>query len=453
MREPASTEPRSAAGGGTAPTPWPPARYGWIAVALISLATTLNFLDGTIFRMMIELIKRDLTLTDIQLGMLLGPASVLFYLFVGIPLARLADIYPRKVVLAIGMIITSGFTALGGLSQSYGQLFASRMFVGVGGSAHAPASFSMLADWFPPRRLPRAIAGMQIGFVLGMSFAGLFGGWLVTTVSHWEPSTLGPLRMFGWQWVLLLMGVPGLLTAALFLCLREPTRRGRIAGDKGMSLREVIRQVHARRKVYYPLFAGLALISVEMNGVLEWRVPFMMRTYGWTPLQVGAWTGSMVLVIFPLGIFSGAALTEYLSRRYKDAALRTTAIALALSVPFAIASPLMPTGELAIIVSGFAMLFAGTASVPQNAAIQTVTPNEMRAQLTAIHLFVITTSGALGSLLIAFITQIVLRDESKLWLSIFIPVAALLPPAVYLVARAVKPYGREIERLEAEGKL
>jgi hypothetical protein len=77
----------------------------------------------------------------------------------------------------------------------------------------------------------------------------------------------------------------------------------------------------------------------------------------------------------------------------------------------------------------------------------------MRAQLTAIHLFVITTSGALGSLLIAFITQIVLRDESRLWLSMSITVAALLPPAVYLVSRAVKPYGREIERLEAAGKL
>jgi len=452
MSEPASTsDPDSAAG--VTPAPWPPARYGWIAVALISLATTLNFLDGTIFMMMIELIKRDLALTDIQLGLLLGPASVIFYLFVGVPLARLADLYPRKVVLAIGMVITSGFTALGGLSQTYGQLFASRMFVGVGGSAHAPASFSMLADWFPPRRLPRAIAGMQIGFVLGMSFSGFFGGWLVTTVSQWEPTTLGPLRMYGWQWVLLLMGVPGLLTAVLFLSLREPRRRGRIAGDKGLSLREVLRQVHARRRVYYPLFAGLALISVEVNGIQEWRVPFMMRTFGWTPLQIGAWMGSMVLVIFPLGIFSGAALTEFLSRRYKDAALRTTTIALALSIPFAISAPLMPSGELAIMCSGVAMLFAGTASVPQNAAIQTVTPNEMRAQLTAIHLFVVTTSGAMGSLLVAFITQVILRDEGKLWLSMFITVATLLPPAVYLVSRAVKPYGQEVERLEAEGRL
>ncbi len=433
--------------------PWPPARYGWIAATLISLATTLNFLDGTIFNMMIELIKRDLKLTDIQLGLLLGPASVMFYVFVGIPLARLADIYPRKVILAIGMILTSGFTALGGLAQSYRQLFASRMFVGVGGSAHAPASFSMLADWFPPRRLPRAIAGMQIGFVIGMSCAAFFGGWLVNMVSHWEPSNLGPLRMFGWQWLLLMMGVPGLITATLFLCLREPVRRGRVAGDKGMSMFEVARQIHARRKVYYPLFAGLALFAIEANGVQDWRMPFMMRTFGWTPLQVGAWTGSMVLVILPLGIFLGTTLTEILSRRYKDAALRTTAIALALSIPFAIASPLMPNGELALIASGCSLLFASTASVPQNAAVQIVTPNEMRAQVTAIHLFVITVSGALGSLVIAFITQVILRDENKLWLSICITVAALLPVGVYMVSRAVKPYGREIARLEAEGKL
>lgn len=432
---------------------WPPARYGWIAVAVISLATTLNFLDGTVFQMMIELIKRDLKLTDLQLGMLLGPAAVIFYLFVGVPLARLADFYPRKWILAIGMIFTSGFTAVGGLSQSYAQLFASRMFVGVGGSAHAPASFSMLADWFPPRRLPRAIAGMQLGFVIGMSFAGLFGGWLVSTVSHWEPSSLGPLRLFGWQWVLLLMGSAGLVTMILFMSLREPVRRGRVAGDHGLTLREVLRQVHLRRRVYYPLFGGLALISIETLGIQEWRVPFMMRTFHWTPLQIGAWSGTAILIVFPLGIFTGTALTEYLSKRYKDAFLRTATIALALSIPFSIASPLMPTGELAMLASNVSMLFAGAALVPQNAAIQTVTPNEMRAQLTAIHLFVVTTAGSLGALIVASITQFILRDESKLWLSMAITVTALLPPAVYLVSRAVRPFGREIERLEAEGKL
>lgn len=449
--EPSATH--EAAGVGSASRPWPPARYGWIAVVLISLATTLNFLDGQIFSMMIEQIKRDLKLTDIELGLLLGPASVLFYVFVGVPLARLADVYPRKFVLAIGMLITSACTALGGLAQGYGQLFASRMFVGVGGSAHAPASFSMLADWFAPRRLPRAIAGMQIGFVLGMSFTGFFGGWLVTTVSHWEPSSIGPLRVFGWQWILLLMGVPGLITAMLFLLLREPVRRGAVAGRQGMSLRDVLRQVHERRKIYYPLFTGLALVSVEIYGVQDWRVPFMIRTFGWTPLQVGAWMGSMVLLVFPLGIISGAAMTEWLAKRHKDAALRTTAIALGLSIPFAIASPLMPTGELAIIASGLSMLFAGTATVPQNAAIQTITPNAMRAQVTAIHLLIVTTAGALGSLLVAFVTQVILRDEGKLWLSIALTVAVLLPLAVYVLSRAVGPYGREVARLEAEGKL
>jgi MFS family permease len=327
------------------------------------------------------------------------------------------------------------------------------MFVGVGGSAHAPASFSMLADLFPPRRLPRAIAGMQLGFVIGMSFAGFFGGWLVSTVSHWEPSSLGPLRMYGWQWVLLMMGVPGLLTMALFLSLREPIRRGRVAGDRGMTMREALRQVHARRKIYYPLFSGLALIAIETMGIQEWRVPFMMRTFGWTPLQVGAWSGTAVLIVFPLGILTGTALTEYLSKKYKDAALRTATIALGLSIPFAIASPLMPSGELAMLASNFSMLFAGAALVPQNAAIQMVTPNEMRAQLTAIHLFVVTTFGALGAVLVALITQFIVRDESRLWLSMAITVSTLLPPAVFLVSRAVKPYGREIERLETEGKL
>ncbi len=131
-------------------------------LTVIILATMLNFFDAQVFNMMAQRIKVDFHLSDEQLGFLIGPANIIFYVLVGIPMARLVDIYPRKIVLACGIAAIGGITALGGLAQNFVQLFSSRMLVGAGGSAHAPGAYSMLADYFPPataaarHRLPAA---------------------------------------------------------------------------------------------------------------------------------------------------------------------------------------------------------------------------------------------------------------------------------------------------------
>src|SRR2546430_10710906 len=146
---------------------WPARSAAYYGLAVIILATMLNFLDAQVFGILAQRIKIDLRLTDEQLGFLIGPANIIFYVLVGIPLARLVDIYPRKYVLAGGITLTGGITALGGLAQNFAQLFCSRMLVGAGGSAHAPGAYSMLADYFPPARLPPAIGFLQLCLISG----------------------------------------------------------------------------------------------------------------------------------------------------------------------------------------------------------------------------------------------------------------------------------------------
>ena len=84
--------------------PWPSRGAAYYGLFIIILATALNFLDAQIFSMMAQHIKADFHLTDEQLGFLLGPANIIFYVLVGIPLARLVDMYPRKYVLAAGIL-------------------------------------------------------------------------------------------------------------------------------------------------------------------------------------------------------------------------------------------------------------------------------------------------------------------------------------------------------------
>ena len=176
------------AAAGQVAQPWPSRAAAYYGLAVIILATMLNFFDAGVFGLMAQRIKVDFHLTDEELGFLIGPANVIFYVLVGIPMARLVDIYPRKIVLACGIAAIGGITALGGLAQSFKQLFVSRMLVGAGGSAHAPGAYSMLADYFPPLKLPRAIAFLQLGFIGGGTLGAYFGGKLISMATAWPVS-------------------------------------------------------------------------------------------------------------------------------------------------------------------------------------------------------------------------------------------------------------------------
>lgn len=442
---------------------WPGSASAYWALTVIVLATFLTFFDQVVFGMLAERIKIDFGLTDSQLGFLAGPASIICYLFVGIPLARLADIWPRKYVLAGGVTVIGFVTMLGGIAQTFTQFVGSRVFLAAGGSAHAPSSYSLIADMFPPKKITRAFAILQFGFIGGSTLGPLVGGQLIALTAHWAPTDLGPLRILGWQWILVWIGIPGFLIALLFLTVREPQRLVRhdaaqIPADTSLGRRmltftglDAAKAIRANRKVYYPLFLGLALSALESFGLAFWRVPFLIRTYGWTEAQIGAVTSVTVLVSSLLGLLLGGTFVEWLARRHKDANVRAAFVCFAVVTVCSILAPLMPSGLLSILVMSFGAMFGIAGAVPQNAAIQRVAPHAMRGQVTAIYLFMFTFFGAMGSFVIGLVAQYVVVDPAKLWLALEITAAVLLPLATLCIYRAIRPYREEIERLEALG--
>lgn len=449
-------------GGVSAAQGWPSAPSAYHALFIIIIATGLNFFDAAVFGMMAQRIKIDFGLTDEQLGFLGGPASVIFYVVVGIPLARLADIYPRRFVLSGGMAATGLITALGGLAQNFTQFIGSRMFVGAGGSAHAPSAYSMLSDYFPPQRITRAFALLQLGFIGGGTLGVMFGGAWVVKAAGWEPTQLWGLTIRGWQWILIYLGLAGLVSALLFLIVREPPRRrlpdAEVVVPEATTLGrriltftgwDAMRAIHGRGRFYYPLFGALALSAVETFGLAFWRTPFMIRTYGWDEAQIGAVMGPMLLVSQLAGIFLGGIFVEWMAKRYKDANVRSAAILFGLVSVCAILSPMMPTGESSLVLMALGGMFGLAGAVPQNAAIQRIAPNEIRGQVTAIYLFMFTFFGALGSFVIGVVAQRVVGVEADLWKALVITSATLLPLATFLMYRGIKPYREEVERLEA----
>lgn len=444
---------------------WPSTGSAYWALFVIVLATFVTFFDQVVFGMLAQRIKNDFGLTDSQLGFLAGPASIICYLFVGIPLARLADIFPRKYVLSGGVAVISVITALGGIAQTFTQFVGTRVFLAAGGSAHAPSSYSLLADAFPPARIPRAFALLQFGFIGGTTLGPIVGGMLIAATADWAPSEFAGLRIFGWQWIMIWTGLPGLLVALLFLTVKEPPRLAPTADsvqpprDASFGRRvltfsglDAAKAIHAKRQVYYPLFAALALSAIETFGLAFWRVPFMIRTFGWNEAQIGAVMGSAFLVASLLGLFLGGLFVEWLGKRYKDANVRAAAILFSCVTVCAILSPLMPNGYLSLGVMALGGMFGIAGAVPQNAAIQRVAPNAMRGQVTAIYLFMFTFFGAMGSFIIGLVQDFVVGVEAELWKSLVLTASVLLPVATLCMVRAIRPYREEVERLEAEGR-
>ena len=425
---------------------WPSRGAAYFALAMIVAATALNFLNASVFSVVTERIKIDLELTDEQLGWLIGPGTILIYVLVGIPLARLVDLYSRKHVLAYGLMFSSITSALGGLAQSFSALFTTRMLVGVGTSAHAPGSYSMIADLFPPRLVPRAIAFFQIGFIAGTTLGLAAGGYLLAIALDWGPVSVFGLEIRAWQWAMIIAAAPGLPIAIGLLAIREPARKGEVESHAAPTLIEVVKEMWHRRRVYFPLLLGVVFCALESLSLHNWRSPFMIRTYGWSEAEIGAFLAPILFVTSIAGAFIGMRLTEWLSRKYADAHVRAMGILFALAAPAAILSTIMPNGKLALIMMALSAMFALAAGVPQNAAFQLITPNEMRGQVTAIYVFLFTVTGALGTLGIALITKYVVGDESRLWEALAITATLLVPFAILCIALGLRPYGAEVQR-------
>ncbi|WP_428410297.1 MFS transporter [Hyphococcus sp.] len=422
---------------------YPPPREAWYCVSILALAVMVNFLDRGILNLLIEPIKADLGLSDTQISLIVGAAFTIFYAIFGWPVAVMVDRLSRKHMMAAGIAIFGLMTTLSGLASNFWHLFLARVGIGVGETTSGPSAYSLLSDYFPPEKLPRAIAVMNLGFVAGVGFSMIIGGVIISFVgtSGGYDLPLG-IHLRGWQVVLILVGIPGFIVSGLMLTVKEPKRRG-VVEKKSRPIGEVFGFVGHHWKVYIPLFAGLALRSVQMFGLQTWGAPFYARTYGWSGVQYAYVAGISLMIAMPIGLFVGSWLAErWWKKNIYDANIRVTVISTAVAVPLAIMQPLMPSPWLAAFIGFFAALWGGMAAPVENAALQSVTPNHLRGQVTFMFLFIMNVIGMMmGPLVVSTFTDVVFSEE-KIRYSLFLTALLMGPPAVFIFWAGMKPYGR-----------
>ncbi len=174
----------------TAVPPLAGARLAWYMIVVVALVRLSAQLDLGILSLVVEPIKHDLSLSDSQMGLLLGFAFALFYVVLGVPLATFVDTRSRRAILAIGVVGWSLMTALTGFAHTFLQLFLCRVGVGAAESVNGPATYSLIADYFPREKLPRAIAALTLGSIAGTGLSLVIGAFVIGALAHLTLPTL-----------------------------------------------------------------------------------------------------------------------------------------------------------------------------------------------------------------------------------------------------------------------
>jgi MFS family permease len=222
--------------------------YPRYVLGVLVAVYVLNFLDRQIVTILADEIKADLGLSDAEIGFLYGTAFAVFYALFGIPLGRLADVWNRRTLIALGLSVWSLMTALSGLARSFPQLAAARVGVGVGEASASPAAYSMLSDYFPARRRATVLAIYSSGIYIGAGLSLMIGGQVVERWNDAFATGAAPFGLEGWQVAYLVVGLPGLLLAAWVRTLREPVRGqadGLLTPPEPHPFREFFRELRA----------------------------------------------------------------------------------------------------------------------------------------------------------------------------------------------------------------
>ncbi len=411
------------------------------ALSVLLAAYILSFIDRNVMAILIGPIRQSFEISDFQFGLLHGLAFTIFYTFLGLPIGRLADRWSRRTIIGIGVFFWSLMTMACGLVSSFVGLFIARMGVGVGEAALSPPAHSLLTDFFEPERLPGAMSVFTLGITIGGGLAYMVGGWVYGmfegVASVWP--VIGQLET--WQLTFIAVGAPGLVVALMMVTVPEPVRSGRSGhwGD-AVPVSEVIDWLRTNRRIYGAYFVSISLLAVMGYGMMSWYVEMIIRRFGADRTVIGPQFGWLFVVFGSVGALAGGWFTGWLERRgYPDAHLRIVMLAAMAWVLPAVAGPLLPTEGLVLWAAAPGLFLLNSYFGAAIAGLQLATPNAMRAQVSALLLFMTNVLGlGVGPALVGFLTDYVFGADNFLHYSLSALGAALCPVAAVAAGVGLK---------------
>lgn len=360
-------------------------RYAWFVLMMMVLLYLVNVADRYVASGLLEEIKKTFQVSDTFMGFLVGPAFAVVYTLLAIPIARFADRNNRVKIIVAGAIIWSGFTVLSGLVQTPWTFAFARLGVGVGEAAFLAPAFSLLSDYFAPKKRALAFAILNFGVYFGQIF-GLVGGAAIAEASHWRTAFIS-------------LGAPGVLLGLLTLMLVKEPKRGRLdpvnkATDSKSTLSfiETFKVLWARRS-FRLMTIGTALGGFASYGFGIWAPTLFARAFDLSLTEANARYGGPSFIAGITGAIVLGVLCDRLTAKDVRWPFRLSAIGLVGFFLSMIILCFVDDVYFATLLTLPAGLMAGGWVIAMQAALQDLLPAKARATGTALWGFALTFTG------------------------------------------------------------
>lgn len=408
------------------------------AMAILAIVYMFNFIDRQILAILLPAIRDEFQVGDTWLGFLTGTAFALFYVTLGVPIARYADKANRRNLVAASLAVWSGMTAISGFAANIWHLTLARIGVGIGEAGCSPSAHSMIADYYPPEQRSTAMGVYTLGISAGIMLAYLAGGWVAQNI--------------GWREAFFIVGVPGLLLAAVVrFTVVEPQRgvsENRKDSGTQPAMREVLGFLLARRSfVHMGVAAGLS--SFVGYAVINFIPSFISRSYGMGLANLGLWLGIIFGIAGGLGFFFGGFLADRFAAKGRRKSFYFLALATSLAALFNVAVFLAPSVAWCLALLAVPTIVSNFYLAPVLAQAQSLVALRMRAVASAIVLLLINIIGlALGPLFTGMLSDFLepaLGTESMRY-SLVLVSSLILPWAAFHYYQAGQTIEQDLTR-------
>lgn len=357
-------------------------RQANVALGVLLLTYMVSYVDRTALGVLQEPIKRELGLSDWQLGLLSGPVFAVLYALMSVPIARIAERVSRSKLIAFCLFFWSLMTALCGLAQTYGQLLIARVGVSIGEAGGNPASHSLIADLFPPERRARALSIYTFGVPIGAFLGAALSGWLAA--------------LWGWRAAFLILGPAGFLLVYAVLRYIPKVPRGRfdpVVADEPAPSAMAVLSVLGASALFRQFAAGAAIVVLVGYGVAAFLAPFLARVHGLELGQVGLISGLVNGAAAGVGTLFGGFAADHFGKRDARFYGWMPAVMMAIAGPCFVVGFLTSSLPVATI-----LLMIGTACLytyiaPTFAQVQALAGPRMRATAAAVMFLIINLVG------------------------------------------------------------
>jgi MFS family permease len=347
-----------------------------VVLGMLLLVYIFNFVDRQILAILAGPIQEELNLSDGQMGLLGGLAFALLYSTLGVPFAWLADRTSRSWVIAVSLVLWSGFTALCGFAHSFWQIFLARLGVGIGEAGGVAPSYALIGEYFPSHRRAFALSIYSLGIPLGSAAGVLAGGYIAAQVN--------------WRTAFIVVGIAGIILAPLFKLIVRDGRQpapAETAAAPAPSFGE-IGSMLAAKPSFWLLSFGAASSSMLGYGLAFWLPSLLRRSFGLGLIETSHFIGAVLLLGGVAGMLLGGWLGDRLGKRDRAWFAWVPACAFIIGVPFFAAGIYSGSARLAFILFLIPQAMSYVWLGPILSAVQHLVGPSARATASACFLLI-----------------------------------------------------------------